>query len=122
MKKAILTMTTLLVASSAFAGESLNCIVQKFDGQTYNISKDEEITFKGLVDTEKVMIIDEKGSVKISDNANNVDLNKSQIGVVSSLGDLVIVSNPVKRIEAIGNKSAILVDHNTGLAIICSKK
>lgn len=122
MKKTILTMATILMASGAFAAESLNCLVQKFDGQTYNISKDEEITFKGMVDTDKVMIIDEKGSVKVSENANGADSNKIQIGVVLTLGDLVIVSNPVKRVEAIGNKSAILVDHNTGLAIICSKK
>ncbi len=111
------------MGSVTFATESLECMVQKFNGQTYNISKNDEIKFKGSVDTNKVMIIDEtNGITTIAEDANGSYRNRVQIGVVLTLGDLVIVSNPVKKVEAIGNKSAILVDHNTGLAIICAKK
>lgn len=110
----------MLFTTNVFAIESLNCFVQKFYGETYDLSKD-KITFKNQVDTNKIMLIDQKGLVKLADDLSNVDLHSTQVGVVSSDGDLVIVANQLKKVEAVGYKSAILVDKFTGLTVGCSK-
>jgi hypothetical protein len=122
MKTAIL-LTTVLMSAHAFAVTSVNCIVQKFEGGTYNFSDDSTQVFKGPVSNEQYMLVDEKGRVtltKRTDKFEGIDISKSQILVADSLGDMVFVACAQKQVSAMGKQSANLVDYEKGIATTCS--
>lgn len=123
MKKTIFATLILLMSTNAFAVEKLNCMVSKFPaGSFFNFTDDKLITFKGDVESGQILVVDAKGAATVKSELQKDELSKNNIFAVAEMLNLVIVNNYKTGISAMGNKGAVLVDSQKGLAITCGVK
>jgi hypothetical protein len=111
-----------------FVGDKLSCVIHKFK-QTFNISKDDDITERFEIDGSQTALIDKNGKMKLLDTSTppSPALLKDYILInANNLSSLVIVSmvsgKPNSQFIAEGNNGATLVNVEKETALTCGLK
>lgn len=118
MKKSVLAAIVLLASSHLFAANKLNCVVYKFNPNSLSKnSGDKTVTFRGSIESEQYLLIDENGATQIQPNFNSNETR--YIFWINNSSDLVIIVDVKAEFSSMGKNNINVTNFQKGIALVC---